>query len=177
MMKRQSQLFRDWANAVIQMAENLPSADAPTREAWRRQAKTAVAALEAHEQMMTQIRQTITAAARSDKTAMEPLFAATAPIMNEFMKTWGPHLHAMQDLVANWTARTYKQSRPLMSKGPKGRKSPAAAPTPPPKPSKAGTTRAALPAPAIDPGKKERTKSPPSPTFLEHPGSVGEMHL
>jgi hypothetical protein len=112
MMNKQSQLFHDWANAIIQMAENLPSADAPTREAWRRQAKTAVAALEAHEQMMMQITQTITAAARSDKIAMEPLFTATAPIMDEFLKTWGPHLQAMQDLIANWTARTSTKRTP-----------------------------------------------------------------
>jgi len=93
------------ANAVIQIAENLPSTDAPTREAWRRQAQTAVAALKAHEQMMVQITRTIAAAVGADKTAMEPLLAAAASIMDEFMKTWGPQLHAMQDLVANWTSQ------------------------------------------------------------------------
>ena len=58
---------------------------------WRRQAETAVAALKAHEQMMTQITQKFAEAVGPD-------------IMHEFTKTWGPHLQAMQDLVATWRA-------------------------------------------------------------------------
>ncbi len=29
-----------------------------------------------------------------------------APIMDEFMRTWGPHLRAMEDHVENWSHRT-----------------------------------------------------------------------
>ena len=105
MMNKQSKLFQDWTNAVIQMAENLPSADVKTRDAWRRQAETAVAALKAHEQMMTQITRTIAATVAADKSAMESSFETAAPIMDEFMRTWGPHLRARQDLVENWSRR------------------------------------------------------------------------
>jgi len=105
MMNRQSQLFQSWAHAVIELAENLPSADAATKEAWRRQAQTAVDALQAHEQMMTQIMEKIAVAAGPDKVAIETMLAAAAPIMDEFMKTWGPQLKAMQDLVATWSSK------------------------------------------------------------------------
>ncbi len=106
LMNEQQRFFEAWTNAVVRMGQNLPSVDPETREAWCRQAEFAKAALHAYGEMMTQITEQISASVfGSDHVAMEAALNAVAPKMRAFMKTWGPQLHAMQQLTARWAAQ------------------------------------------------------------------------
>ena len=105
LMNEQQKFFEAWTNAVVRMGQNLPGVDPETREAWCRQADFAKAALHAYGEMMNQITEQISASVGSNQMAMEAALNAVAPKMHAFMKTWGPQLHAMQELTAKWAAQ------------------------------------------------------------------------
>jgi hypothetical protein len=64
-----------------------------------------------------------------------------------------------------------------MSKGPKGRKSPAAAPNPSAKAIESWGNEGGAPRTGNRSRKVGKDEKPSFTDFLEHPGSVGEMHV
>ena len=70
-----------------------------------------------------------------------------------------------------------QRSRTIMAKGSKGQKSPGAAPDPSAKAIESWDNEGGAPRTGDRSRKKRKNEKPSFGDFLEHPGSVGEMHF